>query len=166
MGDAEFAGTAIVMPTKPVSDTIELDLGGRKLKLSPHSTAHTDNDLTILDELTGTLILGDLAFVGRVPTIDGSIVGWLKVISELRSQTVARVVPGHGPPSLAMDAALDPLERYMTAIANDVRAAIKAGDTLSQATETVALGEKDNWLLFDEHHKRNVTAAFAELEWE
>lgn len=166
MGDENFAGTEIVLPTKAVTDTLDLDLGGRKLSLRARTTAHTDNDVTVLDALTQTLLLGDLAFAGRVPTIDGSIVGWLKVITELKAENVARVVPGHGPASLAMSAAMEPLERYLTTVAKDVRAAIKDGKTISDATETAGSTEKDKWLLFSEHHKRNVTAAFAELEWE
>lgn len=166
MGAENFAGTEVVMPTKAVTETLDLDLGGRVLTLTARPTAHTDNDLTVFDAVTGTLILGDIAFAGRIPTIDGSILGWLKLISALKSETVARVVPGHGPPSMSMSEALLPLERYLKAVATDVRAAIKDGKTLAETTETAALNEKDSWLLFSEHHKRNVTAAFAELEWE
>ena len=166
MGDENFAGTEIVLPTEVVTDTLDLDLGARKITLRARPTAHTDNDLTIFDQITQTLLLGDLAFSVRIPTIDGSIVGWLKVIKELKSESTARVVPGHGPPSMEMSAAMGPMERYLTVVANDVRAAIKDGKTIMQATETAGLSEKDKWLLFDDNHKRNVTAAFAELEWE
>ena len=166
MGEDKFAGTAIVMPTKAVNDTLDIDLGGRVLHLEAQHTAHTDNDLTVRDTLTDTLILGDIAFSGRVPTIDGSIVGWLKLIESLKAEKVARVVPGHGPPSMTMSDALLPVERYLKVIAADVREAIKTGRTLSEATETAGLSEKESWLLFSENHKRNVTAAFAELEWE
>jgi quinoprotein relay system zinc metallohydrolase 2 len=166
MGDGNFEGTRIIMPTQAVSDTIDIDLGGRVLHLEAHATAHTDNDMTVHDALTNTMILGDIAFSGRVPTIDGSIVGWLKLIALLKMQTPARVVPGHGPPSMSMSDAMLPLERYLKAVATDVRAAIKAGKTLADTAETAAVSEKDSWLLFSEHHKRNVTAAFAELEWE
>jgi quinoprotein relay system zinc metallohydrolase 2 len=166
MGDANFEGTRIVMPTKSVTETLDIDLGGRTLHLEARSTAHTDNDMTVHDALTDTLVLGDIAFSGRVPTIDGSIAGWLKLIAILKTQSPARVVPGHGPPSMSMSDAMLPLERYLKAVATDVRAAIKAGKTLADTAETAALSEKDSWLLFSEHHKRNVTAAFAELEWE
>ena len=166
MGDDNFAGTEIVLPTQAISEIQTIDLGGRILTLQPRATAHTDNDLTVRDETTSTLITGDLIFAGRVPTIDGSILGWLKVITELKGEQAQRVVPGHGPPSMTMSDGLTPLERYLNAIASDVRSAIKDGKTLAETVDTAALPEKDNWLLFDEHHKRNVTAAFAELEWE
>lgn len=166
IGDAAFDGTRIVMPTMPVTDKLTLDLGGRTLTLTARATAHTDNDLTILDSATGTLFLGDLLFSGHVPTLDGSILGWLKLIAILKSESAARVVPGHGPPSMPWPDALAPLERYLQTVTDDVRVAIKAGKTMTDATATAGQSEKTTWELFDEHHVRNVTAAFAELEWE
>ena len=47
----------------------------------------------------------------------------------------------------------------------DVRAAIKSRRTLSQAVADVGVSGGD-WLLVDAFHRRNVTAAYAELEWE
>ncbi|MGI9382793.1 MAG: MBL fold metallo-hydrolase, partial [Methyloligellaceae bacterium] len=55
MGAEALAGTTIVPPSRTVADRLELDLGGRKLVIRAHATAHTDNDLTILDVMTGTL---------------------------------------------------------------------------------------------------------------
>ncbi len=51
-------------------------------------------------------------------------------------------------------------------IAADVRQLIKDGKTLEDATKTAGFSERDAWKLFDHYHVRNVTAAFAELEWE
>ena len=45
-------------------------------------------------------------------------------------------------------------------------AALVGAKTLAEAAATVGLSEKDAWLLFKEYHARNVSAAFAELEWE
>jgi len=47
-----------------------------------------------------------------------------------------------------------------------VRRLIADGKTLSEATKTAGFSERDAWKLFDQYHIRNVTAAFAELEWE
>ncbi|MBC7802168.1 MAG: quinoprotein relay system zinc metallohydrolase 2, partial [Gemmatimonadaceae bacterium] len=81
-----------------VEDTAALDLGDRVLQVRAHSMAHTDNDLSILDPSTGTLWLGDLLFVDRVPALSGSIRGWLAQTEALRVSPATRAVPGHGPP--------------------------------------------------------------------
>jgi hypothetical protein len=62
--------------------------------------------------------------------------------------------------------ALGPVEHYLQTVATDVRAMIKAGKTIDDASRTAGASERGSWLLFDENHARNVTAAFAELEWE
>lgn len=166
LGDDAFAGIEVILPTLAVEDTLSLDLGGRTLLLETQRTAHTDNDLTITDTATGTLFLGDLLFSVHVPTLDGSIVGWLALIDDLKKRNAPRVVPGHGPHAMELDVALEPEQRYLATIANDVRKLIKEGKTLEEATKTAGFEERDAWRLFDDYHVRNVTAAFAELEWE
>lgn len=166
LGDAAFQGTRIVLPNLAVQQQTALDLGGRQIILDAHRTAHTDNDMTVRDDATGTVFMGDLLFSGHVPTIDGSIRGWLAVMATLQQSKAARVVPGHGPSSMPWPDAASDLMRYLDHVRTGVQAAIKAGKTLGQAAETVGLEEKDAWLLFKEYHARNVSAAFAELEWE
>lgn len=166
LGDASFKGTEIIPPAVLVQDSMELDLGKRVLTLKARPTAHTDNDLTIFDEPTGTFFLGDLLFSGHIPTLDGSIVGWLKLIPELMSEKAERAVPGHGPKSMAWPDAILPVQRYLTVLAADVRRMIKEGKTLEETVATAGQSERDKWALFDEHNPRNVTAAYTELEWE
>jgi quinoprotein relay system zinc metallohydrolase 2 len=166
LGEEAFAGTEIVLPDQTVEDRTMLDLGGRRIVFEAHKTAHTDNDLTIRDEATGTLFMGDLLFSGHVPTLDGSIRGWLAVLADLRRRDAARLVPGHGPPAMNWPAALDPLQRYLEHVAGDIRMLLREGKTMRDAANTAARAEKDAWLLFEEYHARNVSAAFAELEWE
>lgn len=166
LGKAAFEGTRIVLPKVAVEQQMKIDLGGRELVLDAHKTAHTDNDLTVRDTTTGTLFMGDLLFSGHVPTIDGSIRGWIAVMASLRQSPAERVVPGHGAPSMPWPDASTDLLRYLDRVASGVRAAIKAGKTLGEAAGAVGLEEKDAWLLFKAYHARNVSAAFAELEWE
>jgi hypothetical protein len=101
-----------------------------------------------------------------VPTPDGSIVGWLALIDDLKKRNAPRAVPGHGPHAMELPEGLLPEQRYPATIANDVRKLIKEGKTLEEATKTAGFEERDAWKLFDDYHVRNVTAAFAELEWE
>jgi len=127
-------------------------------------TAHTDADLTVFDETTRTLWLGDLAFAGHVPVVDGNLRGFLAAIAKLRTMPAALAIPGHGRASGWPDV-LDAEEAYLRRLQTDVRAVIKSQRTLSQAVATVG-GDRAAWLLFDDFHKRNVSAAYAELEWE
>jgi quinoprotein relay system zinc metallohydrolase 2 len=166
LGEQAFQGIEIILPTLAVDGRQTLDLGGRSLVLETQRTAHTDNDLTIRDTATNTLFLGDLLFSVHVPTLDGSITGWLALLDDLSRKEAARVVPGHGPKSMELPGALEPEQRYLAAIANDVRRLIKEGKTLEDATKVAGFSEHDAWKLFDQYHVRNVTAAFAELEWE
>ncbi len=167
LGTEVFDGTQIIAPTLLVEDKLKVDLGDRVLILEAHKTAHTDNDVTVYDKQTGTLFLGDLLFAKHVPALDGSIRGWLALLDQLsQRKDVARVVPGHGPASVDWPDAFAAEKRYLARIAADVRTFIEQGRTLAQAAKEAGLSEKDAWLLFDAYHARNVSAAFAELEWE
>lgn len=159
------AGSDIVAPTVEVADERVLDLGGRRLRLKAWPTAHTDNDLSVYDEASGTLWLGDLLFVERIPVLDGSLRGWLAALEEIARMSPRRVVAGHG---AAPDwrEALARQRRYLRTLLDETRAAIAAGAGMRQAMDGVGQSERGRWLLFDAYHRRNVTAAYAELEWE
>ena len=154
----------IVPPTLLVSGTISLDLGNRPLVLRAWPAAHTDGDLTVFDEKTGTLFAGDLVFLTHTPVLDGSIRGWLGVLDELATLPAQRVVPGHGPVS-DWPAALAEERRYLQALASDVRGMVKAGKPIA-AAGAAAGAERSRWELFDDFNARNATAAFSEFEWE
>lgn len=165
MGEAG-RGLELVAPTRTVSGEDTLDLGGRVLRLRAWPTAHTDNDLTVLDETSGTLFAGDLLFVGHMPVVDGKLLGWIKVNAQLAALDVKRVVSGHGDAGPAWREAFAKQGNYLQALADQTRAAIKAGRKLAQAADEVAHDQVGNWELAELFHKRNVTAAYAELEWE
>jgi quinoprotein relay system zinc metallohydrolase 2 len=164
--EGESVSTPVVAPDVLVEGVQELDLGGRKLKLETYPKAHTDTDLSIYDEQSQSWWLGDLLFVDRIPSVDGSLKGWLKRDEGLRERPAKRAIPGHGPASVAWPAALEAQDRYLTLLAGQTRAAIQAGKTLEQALEQVGASERANWRLFEEYHKRNLTRAYKELEWE
>ena len=164
MGDQLIDEIRIVSPTLLVSGTLNLDLGARPLVLRAWSAAHSDCDLTVLDEKTGTLFAGDLVFLAHTPVLDGSIRGWLGAIGELGALSAQRVVPGHGPVS-EWPAALADERRYLQTLASDVRGLIARGEPIA-AAGTAAGSERSRWELFDDYNTRNATAAFSEIEWE
>jgi quinoprotein relay system zinc metallohydrolase 2 len=162
---AGAAGPA-VMPTVEVTGTLDLDLGGRTVRLTAQPLAHTDNDLTLLDLASGTLFCGDLLFVGRAPALDGSILGWLQVLATLKAAGAAQAVPGHGPERVDWPAGAADLERYLRTLVLETRVAVRDNIGIEAAVARVGAGERGRWTLFDDYHGRNVTQAYKELEWE
>jgi len=160
------AAGPVVTPGMLVKDRAEIDLGSRALALTAHATAHTDCDLSVFDRQTKTLLPGDLLFVRRVPSLDGSITGWQKELAELKTLNAQRAVPGHGPATVNWPAGAADLERYLEVLVRETRAAVAKGMEIGAAVQTVAQSERGRWALFDEYHGHNVTKAFKELEWE
>lgn len=155
-----------IAPDLPVNKHMKIDLGGRELMLTAHQTAHTDNDLTVYDETTDTLWIADLLFIEHLPVIDGSLKGWLAELKRLEEHPYKVVIPGHGPVVTDWPKSMQPQKQYFEALLTEIRAMIKAGKYIEDAVEQVGLHFKDQWRLFDQFHRRNVTTAFAELEWE
>lgn len=162
----DAAGTELIPPTLQVGGTHDIDLGGRTLHLTAYPLAHSPTDMTVFDSASNTLWTGDLLFIERTPSIDGSLSGWLNVIEQLRAVPARRVVPGHGSSTSDLLAALDNEKRYLGTLLADVRAAIERGDSLEQTLSTAAQSEQGNWLLFDVVNRRNVALVFPMLEWE
>ena len=156
----------IVLPDIKIDKQMELDLGRRKLVLTAHPTAHTDNDLSIFDEKTDTLWLSDLLFIEHIPVIDGSIKGWVKELEKLEKRKFKAVIPGHGPIVKDWPKQMRPELSYLKMLLKEIREKIKQGKYLEEAVNTVGFSAKNKWLLYDQFHKKNVTSSFAELEWE
>ena len=153
-------------PDEGVEGDRIIDLGNRRLRLTAWPAAHTASDLTVLDEASGILIAGDLVFVDHVPTLDGSLKGWIAALPRLAAIPARQVVPGHGPAPLPWPGALGDEARYLAALARDIRAQIASGASIGAAQAGAAASERGRWSLFDAYHGQNVSAAFTELEWE
>ena len=159
-------GSEVVLPTIQVKAPIELDLGDRKLTVTPYPIAHTNTDISVIDSKTSTLFTGDLLFIERTPVIEGDIKGLIAVIDTLKTYPAKQVVPGHGPFTKEWLIALNDEQRYLNAVLTDIRANIKAGKSMNEAMDTAAAGEKDKWLLFDIANRRNVNTLYPALEFE
>jgi glyoxylase-like metal-dependent hydrolase (beta-lactamase superfamily II) len=119
-----------------------------------------------MDTMTQTLFTGDLVFDDHAPALDGSLLGWQAVLTAMRGEPAARMVPGHGGPVLDWPGGADDLVRYLGVLEADTRAALADGLPLSAATGVIGLTETGNWRLFTLFNARNATVAYTELEWE
>lgn len=159
-------GSRLVPPSRLVESVLTLDLGSRKLVLRAWPVAHTDSDLTVMDERSGTLWTGDLLFCERTPSIDGDILGWLAVIQELATMPARLVIPGHGQVSADKNTALEKQRMYLQTLLDDVRRGIKEGRTMTETLSNAARAEEKKWILFGTVNSRNAAVLYPLLEWE
>lgn len=169
IGAAAFHGSRFVLPDQGVAEAAEVDFGGDRLRLLPVQTAHTDSDLAVWHEGSGTLFTGDLLFRDLTPVLDGSITGWLDWLGTPPAPPPLRLVPGHGPVAGTWPEASGATRGYLEALAAAVRGAIAEDLSLSEAVPAVAaaltpLGA--GMTEFDGTTRRNTAAAYKELEWE
>lgn len=168
IGPKAMIGTGILSAAEPVTETAEIDLGERRLILRAVATAHTDNDLTVHDETTGTLFTGDLVFRGLTPVVDGSINGWLNWLAEPQ-QEASLIVPGHGEIARDWHEAVAKQTELLIELRDSVRNSIALGQPMSVAVPEVVTSLQDlaeGWVAFPDTIARDATAAFKELEWE
>ncbi len=154
------------VPDTLVDGELRIDLGERQLLIRTYPTAHTDNDLSVLDVDTRTLFASDLLFAQRTPSLDGSLSGWLQVLQQMEGGDYGLVIPGHGQPGSWASVA-EPQIKYFNALKLNVSRQIERGFTLSETIENeMSRPDIEGWQLFDEVHPVNVTKAYTELEWD
>lgn len=156
----------IVPPDRTVATSDGIDLGGRVLEIQAHGAGHTDADLTVFDRQTGTLWASDLLFVHRLPSLDGSVRGWLRELDALEKVPAVRAVPGHGPASVPWPSGAADERRYLQTLLNDVARILQGGGDLDDAVPVAAQSERGRWEMFDEYNPHNIAQAVHELEWE
>ncbi len=159
-------GSDLVKPTVSVKTTYTLDLGDRKLALTAHPVAHTNTDLSVIDDKTNTLFTGDLLFIERTPVLEGDIKGLIAELEKFKTTHIKQVVPGHGAVTKNWQGAINDAQGYLNILLTDIRASIKKGESMESTMNTAAASEKGKWALFDIANRRNVNIIYPALEWE
>ena len=172
----KIKGTKIIFPhkiiaetspdqVKKLSDKITINLGNRKLLLTSYPTAHTYSDASVFDLKTKTFFVGDLVQDERLPTMDGLVKNWIKVLNEIEKVDFKIMVPGHG--KIQKDnTALKKTKTYLQVLYNDVIDALKKDIPVEKVIEIAAESEKDKWVLFDRINPGNVVRTLIRYEWE
>lgn len=89
-------GTQVTIPRGQIAPG-PFTFGGRTLTALALS-GHSEADLALLDQATGTLIAGDLVFHDRAPaTPSADLAAWRKALDVLAATPHRLLVPGHGP---------------------------------------------------------------------
>lgn len=129
-----MAGTEVILPTAAAAEG-EVTVGGRTLRLLALS-GHSEGDLAILDEASGTLVAGDLVFHDRAPaTPHARIADWLASLDRLAATGHRQLVPGHGPLDSGGGAAIPQTRDWLTWLDAALRGAVADGLDMGEAAD-------------------------------
>jgi cyclase len=93
-----FDDVRLVPPTRTFSGVLELEVGGREVRLIEVGPAHTPGDLIVWVPDAKVAIAADILFIGVTPIMwAGPLEGWIAALERLLGLDAERFVPGHGP---------------------------------------------------------------------
>ncbi|MDX2259091.1 MAG: quinoprotein relay system zinc metallohydrolase 1 [Hyphomicrobiaceae bacterium] len=155
-------GTELVLPATILTGTSE-EIGGRRFQLLALD-GHTASDLVVLDERSGTVFAGDLAFLDRAPTTPhATIPRWHASLTVLRGLAASRLVPGHGPVE-AGARAIDQTSAWLAMLEERIGMAFDRGLTMTEAFAEPLPAWTDRIALARYEYERSVMHMLPKLE--
>ena len=174
-GGEVFADTAIVVahhnarqdiidekrptaiPAITFSDSLNIELGGRRVELSYLGRSHSDNMIVMRFPAERVLFAVDFIPIKTLPWKDLSdayIPDWI--------DAVARVLaPGHG--ALGDKADATAFRVYMEALQQQVTDAHRAGKSLQDMQDSITMSEYKDWGSYDKHLKLNIQGMYNQV---
>ena len=93
-----FDEVRLVSPTRTFSGELDLEVGGREVRLIEVGPAHTQGDLIAWVPDARIAIAADILFIGVTPIMwAGPLERWVAALERLLGLGAERFVPGHGP---------------------------------------------------------------------
>ena len=115
-----------------LDNSIEVNLGNRRVLIKNLGIAHTKGDLIAYDFNTNTYITGDVIFIGRAAAFsDANIPKWINVINNKLDLSWDYLIPGHGSIINNM-LELNDTKNWLYFLDNAVKQAVSEGDMISE----------------------------------
>ncbi len=121
------------------SKPLKLDLGGRTVTITPMS-GHTNSDLIVTDDSTGTIFAGDLIWDGIFPNfMSSSPSQWTQSVKEILNSSSKIIVPGHGNIQQIKSDSTQAHLNLLAEIETHARASFVKGDSVDAAAKSFDL---------------------------
>jgi cyclase len=136
-----FDEVRLVPPTRTFSGELQLDIGGREVRLIEVGPAHTPGDLIVWVRDARIALAADILFIGVTPIMwAGPLAGWIAALERLLELGAERFVPGHGPVCGPDEVRrLIDYWRWLERAAEDC---LEAGSSPAEAARELVLGEE------------------------
>jgi cyclase len=132
---AELSNLEIVRPTITFDSKLDLEQGGRTIRLI-HVGGHTEATILIWLPEEKILFAGDTVWSDQHPYMaQANSKQWLEALSYIRKLHPAKIVPGHGP--LTTIESTEPLSEYIRYVRRQVRVRIRRGYTKQETASSL-----------------------------
>jgi glyoxylase-like metal-dependent hydrolase (beta-lactamase superfamily II) len=159
--------TRVVRPTTYVDEEMRFSLGGVDFLLTSLGAAHSDADLTMVVEPDRVLYSGDIIFEGRVPfAASANSKAWLETLERLETDSLAALVPGHGPTASRPNEAINLTRRYLAYLRETMGAAVDNLQSFEEAYAAADWSEFSQLPTFEQTNRRNAYQVFLAIEAE
>jgi cyclase len=136
-----FDGIRLVQPTRTFSRELDLDVGGRQVRLIEVGPAHTPGDLVVWVPDARVALAADILFIGVTPIMwAGPVEGWIAALELLLELGAERFVPGHGPVCGADE--VQRLIEYWRWLDGTAARHLEAGRSVAETARELVLGDE------------------------
>ncbi|WP_432825502.1 MBL fold metallo-hydrolase [Dactylosporangium sp. CA-092794] len=161
-GSFDPAGITPTPPTRTFSGELDLDVGGRRVRLVEVGPAHTAGDTVVHVPDARVVYTGDIVFIGGAPLVwDGPVSRCIAACDLLLDLDVTAIVPGHGP--VTDKSGVGRVRDYLAYVELEATKRFEAGLDVAEAISSIDL---DGFPEMSEHERiaANVTNVYEELD--
>ncbi|WP_408898839.1 MBL fold metallo-hydrolase [Nocardioides sp. R1-1] len=161
-GSFDPTGVTATAPTRTFSGELDLDVGGRHVRLVQVGPAHTAGDVVVHVPDAKVVYTGDILFIGGAPLVwDGPLSRCIAACDLLLDLDVTTVVPGHGPVTGKEGVAR--VRDYLVYVEQEATRRFEAGLDLAEAIASIDLS---GFPEMSEHERiaANVTNVYEQLD--
>ena len=136
-----FDEVRLVPPTRTFSGELDLDVGGRQIRLIEVGPAHTPGDLVVWIPDARVALAADILFIGVTPIMwAGPTERWVAALETLLDLGAERFVAGHGP--VCGPNELQRLIDYWRWLDPAARRHLEAGKSVAETARELVLGDQ------------------------
>jgi glyoxylase-like metal-dependent hydrolase (beta-lactamase superfamily II) len=163
LGSEEMAGTVVTRPTRTITESTSMNVGGRDIALLYFGSSSSPGAIAVHDRASGVLFGGGMVSIDAIPDAKDADIGkWREALRRIEALAPKQVVPDSGP--AVSVSRLPELDAYLTALQPAVQAAFDRHVGLAEAAGAAALPAYREWAMYDSMHRKNVEALYLRLE--
>jgi glyoxylase-like metal-dependent hydrolase (beta-lactamase superfamily II) len=139
-GPFTFDGITSTGPTRTFSGELNIDVGGREVRLIQVGPAHTPGDVLVHVPDARLMFAGDILFIGGTPIIwAGPAERWIAACDLLLDLDLDVIVPGHGP--VTDKAGVHQVRDYLRFVVTEATKRFEDGLDVRAAVASIDLGK-------------------------